>query len=141
MYSEISARKSKGQKAAAPETKLRDRVMPSIPMSLARYDMLEKEADRLSSGIGGNSIDDVKAALGARMGIDFSSVKVHIGEDAKRSADRLGAAAYAKNGEVYLGDCGANPQVVAHELVHTAQQGVVKGGDTMSSPRRQCADV
>lgn len=68
------------------------------------------------------------------MGIDFSSVKVHIGEDAKRSADRLGAAAYAKNGEVYLGDCGVNPQVVAHELVHTAQQGVVKGGDTMSSP-------
>jgi hypothetical protein len=68
--------------------------------------------------------------MGARLGADFSDVRVHAGEDARASAARLGARAYTRGSHVVLGD-GADKRTVVHELIHVMQQreGPVAGRD------------
>lgn len=46
----------------------------------------------------------------------------------------LGARAWAQGKDVYFGKGGFDPKVAAHELVHTVQQGAVKGSVSESVP-------
>lgn len=93
----------------------------------------EQEADRLSAAIHAGTPESVKAAMGARMGADFSGVRFHTGAAAAAKADAMGARAYTSGADVYFGSGGFDPSVAAHELVHTAQQGMVGSGTPVLS--------
>lgn len=100
---------------------------------------MENEADRVSAEVGAscNRLDEIKSALGSRLGVDFSGVKIHTDDAADRAARSYNARAFTKGGDVYLGKDGMNPTIAAHELVHTVQQGAVSGGGVMSAPEGQ----
>jgi len=53
---------------------------------------------------------------------------------AKDSGERSAAGAWAQGHDVYFGRGGFEPAVAAHELVHTVQQGAVKGNVSRSVP-------
>lgn len=85
----------------------------------------EAEADRYASQVSGaRSPEEVKSQLGDIMGADFSGVRIHTGADAVQRNDAIGAQAYTTSRDIYLGGS-FDPQITAHELVHTAQQGAV----------------
>lgn len=64
----------------------------------------------------------------SRLKHDFSSVRVHRGDEASLSAEEINARAYTVGNHIVLGR-GATSQTFAHELVHTIQQrpGTVSG--------------
>lgn len=89
----------------------------------------EQEADDIAASLStARTPQEVKAQLGERMGADFSAVRFHTDADALQKAEGIGARAYATGRDVYFGEGGFDPVVAAHELVHTAQQGVVESG-------------
>jgi hypothetical protein len=96
----------------------------------------EDEADRLSAGVtAGSTPESVKAAMGERLGADFSGVSFHTDAGAADRADAMGARAYTSGSDVFFGSGGFDPAIAAHELVHTVQQGAVTGGaETVSAP-------
>ena len=78
---------------------------------------------------------EVKARLGERLGADFSGIRFHTDAAAARTADGMGARAYAAGRDIYFGEGGFDPAVAAHELVHTIQQGQVgSSAQTVSAP-------
>ncbi|MFD7015813.1 aldo/keto reductase [Streptomyces sp. NPDC059928] len=80
----------------------------------------------------GRPLDDgTRADMEARLGADFSSVRIHDGSDAKASAAEVGARAYTSGDHVVIGDGGADKHTLAHELTHVIQQrqGPVPGTD------------
>ncbi|MEU3528969.1 DUF4157 domain-containing protein [Streptomyces sp. NPDC038707] len=71
----------------------------------------------------GRPLDDsVRADMEARLGADFSDVRVHTGGAARASAAEVGARAYTSGNHVVLGDGGADRHTLAHELTHVIQQ-------------------
>lgn len=87
----------------------------------------EAEADRLSSGVHGSSPGDIRREMGKRLGADFSRVHFHSDSESDLRGDRIGARAWTSGSDIYFGKGGFDPQIAAHELVHTIQQGAVKG--------------
>ncbi len=80
----------------------------------------------------GRTLDaTTRADMEARLGADFSDVRVHDDTAARASATELGARAYTSGSHVVLGEGGADPQILAHELTHVIQQrtGPVAGTD------------
>jgi hypothetical protein len=73
----------------------------------------------------------LRAEMEARLGADFSGVRLHTGAAAERSARELGARAYTSGEHVVLGTTGADKHTLAHELTHVIQQrqGPVAGTD------------
>lgn len=73
----------------------------------------------------------VRAEMEARLGADFSDVRLHTGTVAQRSAAELGARAYTSGSDIVLGHDGGGRHVLAHELAHVIQQrrGPVAGAD------------
>ena len=73
----------------------------------------------------------LREEMEARLGADFSGVRVHTGEAARASAAEVGARAYTVGDHVVLGHGGADKQTFAHELTHVIQQrqGPVAGID------------
>jgi hypothetical protein len=73
----------------------------------------------------------VRADMEARLGADFSAVRVHTGPAAEQSATALGARAYTSGENVVLGAGGDDRHTLAHELTHVIQQrsGPVSGTD------------
>ena len=73
----------------------------------------------------------VRQEMGARLGADFSQVRMHTDSAARASAAELGARAYTVGEHVVLGDRGEDKHVLAHELTHVIQQrhGPVAGTD------------
>jgi hypothetical protein len=75
--------------------------------------------------------------MGARLGADFSDVRIHTDVQAARSASALSARAYTVGNEVVFGDgafapdTAAGRHTLAHELTHVQQQraGAVSGRD------------
>ena len=67
----------------------------------------------------------------ARLGADFSDVRVHTDGAARASAAEVGARAYTSGSHVVIGDGGADKHTLAHELTHVIQQrqGPVAGTD------------
>jgi len=84
---------------------------------------------------GGRPLDEpLRRDMESRLGADFSSVRLHTGLDAQRSAREIGARAYTSGDHVVIGGGGADPHTLAHELTHVIQQrqGPVDGVDTGS---------
>jgi Domain of unknown function (DUF4157) len=73
----------------------------------------------------------VRQEMEARMGADFSDVRLHSGPAAQRSAEEIGARAWTSGHHVVLGEGGADKHTLAHELTHVMQQrsGPVSGTD------------
>ncbi|MFF9347321.1 DUF4157 domain-containing protein [Streptomyces sp. NPDC014734] len=76
----------------------------------------------------------VRADMEARLGADFSDVRLHTGAAARRSAAEVGARAYTSGSHVVIGSGGADRHTLAHELTHVVQQrlGPVAGTDNGS---------
>jgi hypothetical protein len=74
----------------------------------------------------------------SRLGHDFSHVRVHTDAEAAASADALGARAYVRGDDVVFAAGRYQPgtpqgrKLLAHELVHVAQQ--ARGGGEASQP-------
>ncbi|WP_416069155.1 DUF4157 domain-containing protein [Streptomyces buecherae] len=80
----------------------------------------------------GRSLDQgTRAEMEARLGADFSDVRIHTGSSASASAAEIGARAYTSGKHVVLGDGGGDKHTLAHELTHVIQQrqGPVAGTD------------
>jgi hypothetical protein len=79
----------------------------------------------------------LRAEMEARLGTDFSDVRLHSGTAAQRSAAEIGARAYTSGSHVVIGEGGADRHTLAHELTHVIQQrsGPVAGTDNGSGPR------
>ncbi|MFH8557828.1 DUF4157 domain-containing protein [Streptomyces celluloflavus] len=74
----------------------------------------------------------LKGEMEARLGADFSDVRLHTGDAARASATEVGARAYTSGHHVVIGEGGADKHTLAHELVHVIQQrqGPVAGTET-----------
>ncbi|MBP2324825.1 hypothetical protein JOF56_005210 [Kibdelosporangium banguiense] len=86
----------------------------------------------------GRPLDEpVRQDMEARLGADFSDVRLHTGAAAQRSATEIGARAYTSGNHVVIGRGGADPHTLAHELTHVIQQrgGPVSGVDNGSGLR------
>ncbi|MFI9004634.1 DUF4157 domain-containing protein [Streptomyces sp. NPDC053541] len=80
----------------------------------------------------GRPLDDAtRTDMEARLGADFSDVRVHDDSAARASAAEVGARAYTSGNHVVLGDGGTDRHTLAHELTHVIQQrsGPVAGTD------------
>ncbi|OLF17601.1 eCIS core domain-containing protein [Actinophytocola xanthii] len=81
-------------------------------------------------GSSGRPLDaSTRTDMEARLGADFSDVRVHTDAVARRSAEEIGARAYTSGQHVVLGRGGGDPHTLAHELTHVIQQraGAVSG--------------
>ncbi|MET9361076.1 DUF4157 domain-containing protein [Streptomyces sp. NPDC006632] len=81
---------------------------------------------------GGRPLDDAtRADMEARLGADFSDVRIHNDSAARASAAEVGARAYTSGSHVVIGEGGADGHTLAHELTHVIQQrrGPVAGTD------------
>ncbi|MEU9270168.1 DUF4157 domain-containing protein [Streptomyces sp. NPDC048251] len=76
----------------------------------------------------------VRTEMEARLGADFSDVRLHTGPTAQRSAAEVRARAYTSGSHVVLGAGGTDRHTLAHELTHVIQQrqGPVAGTDNGS---------
>jgi hypothetical protein len=86
---------------------------------------------------GGQALDaQTRGFMEARFGLDFSHVRVHTSSSAAQSARGLNALAYTVGNNIVFAEGRYAPQtdsgrrLLAHELVHTVQQ----GGDAASRP-------
>jgi hypothetical protein len=92
-----------------PEDHERAQVPPAMV-----HDVLASPGDPLSRS--------TREEMEARLGWDFSQVRVHADVAARASAAALDARAYTVGEHVVLGDGGADKRIVAHELTHVIQQ-------------------
>ncbi|MFJ3723593.1 DUF4157 domain-containing protein [Streptomyces sp. NPDC090045] len=74
----------------------------------------------------------LRGEMEARLGADFSDVRVHTDQAARQSAAEVGARAYTSGNHVVVGRNGGDKHTLAHELTHVIQQrtGPVTGTDT-----------
>ena len=74
----------------------------------------------------------VKEEMEARLGADFSMVRVHTDDAARASATAIGSVAYTSGPHVVIGPGAPDKRILAHELTHVIQQqqGPVPGTDT-----------
>ncbi len=79
----------------------------------------------------------LREEMEARLGADFSQVRVHTDDVAAASAAMLGARAYTVGNHVVIGPGAADRRTLAHELTHVIQQrqGPVGGTDHGSGLR------
>ncbi|AQT70587.1 DUF4157 domain-containing protein [Streptomyces sp. fd1-xmd] len=83
----------------------------------------------------GRPLDDAtRSDMEARLGADFSDVRIHDNSAAKASAAEVGARAYTSGSHVVIGAGGGDKHTLAHELTHVIQQrqGPVAGTDNGS---------
>jgi hypothetical protein len=86
----------------------------------------------------GRSLDDAtRTDMEARLGADFSDVRIHDDSAARASAAEIGARAYTSGSHVVIGVGGTDRHTLAHELTHVIQQrqGPVAGTDNGSGLR------
>ena len=106
----------------------------SLVMRIMQDQSAEDEANNLSRNLRSATPDAVRSEMGSRLGADFSSVRFHNDPSSRRQSEAMGANAYTQGNDVYFGKRGFTPSVAAHELVHTVQQGAVKGNVSQSMP-------
>lgn len=83
------------------------------------------------SGSGRPLAAPLREEMEARLGADFSDVRIHDDQAARDSAAEIGAHAYTSGNNIALGDGGSDKHTLAHELTHVIQQrrGPVAGTD------------
>ncbi len=84
---------------------------------------------------GGRPLDErTRTDMEARLGADFSDVRIHTDSAARASAAGIGARAYTSGNHVVIGEGGGDGHTLAHELTHVIQQrqGPVAGTETGS---------
>lgn len=122
------------QKHPLEESTPKRHLPNSLIMRILQDDDAEREADALSKGVSASSEEDLKAEMGQRLGADFSSVQFHTDSTSQNRGQTMGARAWARGSDVYFGRGGFSPAAAAHELVHTVQQGAVRGNVSASVP-------
>ena len=104
------------QPNSAPNQAVRSHLAQAVPNSAA-LDMLdhvqerpqaqipaaEAEADRLSASVTSGGPEAVKAAMGRRLGADFSGIRFHMGDQAEAKAEAMNARAYTSGADIYFG--------------------------------------
>lgn len=106
-----------------------------VPHPQDQMPLAESEAERLSANVYGSTPDDTKSIMESKLGADFSSVRFHTDTGSAAKADAMGARAYTAGNDIYFGTGGFEASAVAHELVHTVQQGAVEGtGVSVGAP-------
>lgn len=83
----------------------------------------------VNGNVGGQALPKAIAkTMGRKMGTDFSDVRIHVNAQAARMNDALDARAFTYGSEIYFNQGAYDPQsqagrhLIAHELVHVAQQ-------------------
>ncbi|WP_336049864.1 eCIS core domain-containing protein [Streptomyces sp. CA2R101] len=114
-----------GHQHAGQEPAPRSAPQPAVQRS-AVHDVLRTPGRPLDG--------TTRADMEARLGADFSDVRIHSDAAAKASAAEVGARAYTSGHHVVIGDGGADRHTLAHELTHVIQQrqGPVAGADNGS---------
>lgn len=117
---------------------LTEQNTPGLPNSVIMRVMelpdAEAEANALSRGVRSHTPSGLRKEMGDRLGSDFSGVRFHSDTASVQRSARLGARAWTQGRDVYFGKGGFSPAVAAHELVHTVQQGAVRGNVSTSMP-------
>lgn len=120
---------------AVQPDKSKEQTLPnSLVMRIMEDQQAENEADALSKGVTATTPDDIMREMGSRLGADFSGVQFHSDTMSLNRSNAMGARAWTQGSDVYFGKGGFDPQVAAHELVHTVQQGAVRGNVSQSMP-------
>ncbi|HEY3608126.1 MAG TPA: DUF4157 domain-containing protein [Pseudonocardiaceae bacterium] len=117
------AGRAAGLRSPASVVALQRRVGNTAVTHLLAHDVLRTPGQPLDK--------PTRTEMQARLGADFSSVRVHTGPLAQRSAAQFGARAYTSGEHVVVGHGGADRHTLAHELTHVVQQraGQVSGTD------------
>jgi outer membrane protein OmpA-like peptidoglycan-associated protein len=77
--------------------------------------------------------ESVRQSFASRFGHDFGRVRVHAGPRAAATAQALSAAAFTTGGHIFFArdrfapETATGSHLLAHELVHTMQQGAARG--------------
>ena len=109
--------------SGAPTAAVRPSARPSVVPARPVQDVLRGSGQPLTAGL--------REEMQARLGTDFSQVRVHTDSAARASAADVGARAYTSGSHIVIGDGGADKRTLAHELTHVIQQrqGPVPGAD------------
>ncbi|MFM9946762.1 MAG: DUF4157 domain-containing protein [Saprospiraceae bacterium] len=99
---------------------------------------------RLQSSKGGGSPlpKSTQTTMGSAMASDFSGVRIHTGSEAAGMSQSINAQAFTHGNDVYFNEGKYSPdstegkRLLAHELVHTVQQG--GGNYVQQSIQRAC---
>lgn len=127
--------KQKDRAQAVRSDKQEGQTLPnSLVMRIMEDQQAENEAEKLSQGVTSSSPDALREEMGSRLGADFSNVQFHSDSLSMKRSQAMGAKGWARGRDVYFGKGGFDPKVAAHELVHTVQQGAVKGDASVSMP-------
>lgn len=102
---------------------------------------LDPRAEREATDIGAAFMhsSDVVGDMSRAYGRDLSSVRIHTGEDAARSAAERGVDAFSTGRDIFFGRNAFHPRdpasrgLLAHELAHSLQQGVGGSGAAVRS--------
>ncbi|MCL4504862.1 MAG: DUF4157 domain-containing protein [Chloroflexi bacterium] len=92
------------------------------------------EAELVSGGAGESLPAGTRAFMESRFGADFGKVRLHKGPAAAMLNRAINAQAFTHGQDIYLGEgrndlnSGEGKRLLAHELTHTIQQGVITAG-------------
>ncbi len=119
------------ERAVGPEPMKKSGVLgsPNLPPS---DPISAKEASTI--GLGRALDPDLRAFMEVRMGADFSSVRIQTDGAAAKSAEDMGARAYAFGEQIVFSpgafqpETAAGRRLLAHELAHVLQQRAMSGG-------------
>ena len=88
------------------------------------------ERDIIGARSGGKALgSSIRRTMEDRMGADFSGVRVHVGPKSDELNQRIQARAFTTGSDVFIRredhrpNTAAGQRLIAHELVHTVQQG------------------
>jgi hypothetical protein len=101
------------------------RNIPKRVPATGAYQAEFKELGRLPALSGGRPLSPAtRAFMEPRFGSNFSQVRIHTDEQARRASSRINAQAFTHGSDVYLGpgENEGNKRLMAHELTHVLQQ-------------------
>lgn len=134
---EHGERRAQADRAAAPPSPARPDALQALQrnagnQALSRAVVQRSTVQSVLSGTGSPLPSELRTEMEARLGADFSDVRLHTGQAAQRSAEEIGARAYTSGSHVVLGAAGTDRHTLAHELTHVIQQrsGPVSGTAT-----------
>lgn len=111
-------------------TRIASRVAQADPARVALLPQAARSATAAPTGSGGQALPaPVQLLMERQLGIRLDGVRLHTDANAAREADGLDARAFTVGGDIFFGAGQYRPEsaegreLIAHELVHTVQQG------------------